>query len=97
MTTLEDIRRLVDTGLMCLRSALSEDDGALAAMFTERGSDLFTQADRLLQGEPLEARHAELGTGILVGVNQSGWTLFHSDSSDHAFPVDVAGLREVAR
>lgn len=95
MTTLADIRRLVlagKTNAMAARSALLDED---AAALRQDEQHFYVEADLKLQGEPLESRHPVYGTGILVGVNQSGWALFHPDSSDRPFPVDAFELREV--
>jgi hypothetical protein len=96
MTTLEDVGKLVLAGRANLGAANLARLGDDAAALRQAAEYHYAQADTMLQGEPLESVHPGYGTGILVGVNQSGWALFHPDNADHPFPVDVFELREVA-
>lgn len=96
MTSLEHVRQVVLQGQSNLVAAGLARLGDEAISLRQAAEHFYAEADRLLQGEPLESVHPGHGPGILVGVNQSGWALFHPDNADHPFTVDVFELREVA-
>jgi hypothetical protein len=97
VTSLNDVAYLIAEAHVNLREAVNEPLGEIAVEFREAALGFYAQANKLLQGEPLEGRHPVYGTGILVGVNQSGCALFHPDFSDRPLEVDVFELREVVR
>jgi hypothetical protein len=93
--TLKDVTSLIGEAHVCLTEAGGDCPEGLAAEYRRDALAFYAAAHDMLQGQPLEARHPVYGTGILVGVNQSGRALFHPDNADHPFEVDVFALREV--
>jgi hypothetical protein len=94
VTTLEEIRRLATEASNAMHDGKFERDAALAVALRRTAHAIRAEANDKLRDEPLEVTEPTYGHGVLVGVNPSGWGVFHPDGMDTTVPVDLDALRE---